>query len=188
MWTILTILLWLLAAMFALLLVALAAPLQIECRASVGDAFRYSVALRPFGRLGPRFAVVDSDKPTRKKEKKARPERKSKTGVKPQSDPRKIVAAAFRLISEIFASLSVDKAAFDLRFGASDPAETGAIFGCLAPLIYGTQSGRGMDVRVEPVFDRVLFDGRAELNVKLRPARLVLPLVRFGWTTFGPFR
>ena len=187
MWTVLAILLWLLAAVLALLLAALASPTRIECRASAGEGFRYRVALRPFGRLGPRLAMVDSEKPSKeRKTRKPKTRKKAKTGKSSRRDPRRILAASVRLISDVFARLSIEEAAIDLRFGTGDPAETGEIYGQLTPLVYGTWGSRSVRMNVEPVFDRAIFDGRAALDVTMTPMRLIPPLVRFGWTAFGP--
>ena len=190
MWTALTILLWLLAAVLVLLLAVLASPLRIEARASAGEALRYSLALRPFGRFGPRLAVADSEKPKKKKKAKTKREKEksAKSGKATYRDPRPIVRAVVRLVSEITGQLHIEKAALDLRFGADDPAETGEIYGALAPFIYGTAHSRRVYVNVEPVFDRVVFDGRAALDVTMTPALLLPPIARFGWSAFGPRR
>lgn len=187
MWTAIVILLWLLAAVLALLLAALAMPLRIEFRATASETSRYCLALRPFGAVGPRIAVVDSDKPSRKKAPVAK-DKKAKTGKKTRSDPKRFAMAIVRFITDIFDQLHIKSAVLDLRFGTSDPAETGQIYGALTPFIYGTCANRRVYLNVEPVFDGAVFDGRAALDVTLTPARLIPPFVRFGWAFLGPNR
>lgn len=185
MWIVLTILLWLLAAVIALLLVALVSPLRIEAKASVGEAFRYSLALRLFGRVGPRVVVADSATPPRKKKPKTAT-KKAKHRSSANRAPMRIIRAAFPLISVVLACLHIDKAMLDLRFGADDPAETGQIFGILAPMVFGVEGGQRFHFSVEPVFDRAVFDGCAAVDVTMIPARLIYPVARFGWSAFGP--
>ncbi len=183
------ILLWVLAALVAVLLAMLAAPLRVEFRASAGEVLRYSVALRLFGSVGPRVSVADSDTPKRRKASSFRKKSaRSRSGRRRRGDPKRIAGAAFRLISDIFDRIHIDKAAVDLRFGAQDPAETGEIYGALTPVIYGTCGSRMLQINVQPVFDHPVLDGRAALNLTLTPARLIPPILRFGWSAFGPRR
>lgn len=188
MWTVLSIILWGLAAVLLLLLAALLSPLRIEARATAGDALRYSLALRPFGRFGPRFTVADSEKPSKPKAAKAEKKPKDQTVKTKRGDPRRILRAAVRLFTEIVAQLRLDRASLELRIGADDPAETGQIYGSLAPFIYGTQGSERLSVNVEPVFDRAIFNGQAALDISLMPVRLILPISRFGWAAFGPYK
>ncbi|MEO0915742.1 MAG: DUF2953 domain-containing protein [Pseudomonadota bacterium] len=187
MWTFLTLLLWMLAAVCALLLVALVSPLRLEFRAAAGKAARFSLALRPFGRFGPRLTVADSDRPPKKKKPKPG-KKKAKPARTTFRDPKRALQAAIRLIADIFGQLHIHNAALDLRFGAGDPAETGEIYGALTPFIYGTAGSRRVHMNVEPVFDAAMFDGRAALDITLTPARLLPPFARFGWALFGPVR
>lgn len=192
MWTGLILLLSPVAVAALLLLVAFASPLRIEVRASFGEVQRYSVALRPFGRVGPRLAVVDSTRPPgahketgpKKKQKEKTPKNRRRT----RRDPARIFGAVVRLVPAIVGKFSVDRLALDMRFGAEDPAETGQIFGVLTPFVYGTWGMRRFDLKVEPVFDRAVLDGDAALDVQMTPARLIPPLIRFGWSAFGPSR
>lgn len=180
----LTIALWLLAAAFAVLLMAFVFPLRLELRAQVGDAVRYTLRLCPFGTVGPRLTIADSDKPSRKRQSKPREKRSNAPRIACR-DPWAVVRAASRLIVEIASEVRIHNAALDLRFGTSDPAETGQIFGALTPLIYG---GRCVELSVEPVFDAAVFDVRAAVDVTVTPARLLPAFLRFGWAVVGPGR
>lgn len=187
MWSVLIFLTSLLAAGLLLLLAVLMSPLRFELRASLGEAPAYRVAVRLFGRAGPRLTVVDSDRPRRKRPLK--PGRKTRRRAqKSVRDPARLLAAAARLLAELFSKLSVERLSLDLRFGVDDPAETGQIFGALTPFIYGTKGSGNVALTLEPVFDQAVLDGRAALDLHLTPARLILPLVRFGWAAFGPRR
>lgn len=184
-----TILLWLLAAAFTLLLAVLLSPLRVELRLIVGEGFRYNVALRLIGRFGPRVLIVNSDKSVKKRVSNPKKEKNEKSsGKTKRHDPRRFSRAVFRLISEIISQIHIDRADIDFRFGASDPADTGEIFGYLTPLIYGVFGSRLLRINVEPVFDKAVFDGCAALDVTMTPARFIPPFVRFGWSTLRPRR
>jgi hypothetical protein len=58
----------------------------------------------------------------------------------------------------------------------------------LTPLIYGSAASPRMALKVEPDFDQTILKGRAELDLSIVPARLLVPAARFGWSAFGPSR
>ncbi len=180
-----TILIWLLAAGLGLFVVAMVTPLRIELMLTREDAVYGSVALRPFGRFGPRIALSG------RKKREAAPKAASKKRAKGRvwrRKPQRIVRAAIRLVTEILGRVHVDAAVLDMRFGFGDPGETGQAFGLMTPLIYGTSAMPKVRVKVEPVFDQTVFTGQVALDLSLIPAALLAPFVRFGWTAFGPDR
>ena len=187
MFTAIAIVFWVLVAVLLLLVLIMALPLRIEMHLSREEALRYSVALRPFGRFGPRIPLSDR----RKKASKAAPKLKSgkrKNGGRWMKKPKRLVGAAVRLVMELVGCVRVEAATLDLRFGLGDPAETGQAYGQMAPLIYGTAPAPRLHINVEPVFDRAELSGRVALDVSLVPLMLVPPFVRFGWSAFGPGR
>lgn len=186
MWTALIIILWVLAVTATVLLALLAVPIRVECRASVGEVVRFRLGLRLLAGLGPRVGIADSDRPSRKARRPKK--KKAKKDRSPHREPQRFLRPGLRLVSDILARLHVEKVALDVRFGADDPAETGQIFGGLAPLVYGTAGCRRLRLKVEPVFDGAVFDGHAAVDVSLTPLRLIPPFVRFGWSAFGPGR
>ncbi|MCK8483931.1 DUF2953 domain-containing protein [Aliiroseovarius sp. S2029] len=180
------IVLWTLAALLALLLAAILMPLRLELSATREECWHVFLALRPFGRFGPRIPLRRNV--SKREEKPEKVPGKARSRRHGRRDPRRLVPAAIRLLSDVLGSVRVHKASVDLRFGCEDPADTGQTFGLMAPLIYGTAGMSRFDVRVEPVFDRALLAGRAALDISIIPARLVPPFIRFGWSAFGPRR
>jgi hypothetical protein len=179
-----TIMIWLLVAGLALLLLAMATPLRIELMLIKEDAWRFSVALRPFGRFGPRIALPDRKKKTERAPKaapKKRPGRRSW-----QQQPQRVARAVVRLAADILRHLRVNAVTLDLKFGLGDPAETGQVYGLLAPLIYSANAIPLVRLSIDPAFDRTILTGRAELDLSLIPVTLLAPSVRFGWSAFGP--
>ena len=184
----LAILGWILVAVLLVLAAAIFLPLRLEMRAVADGALTVSAALRPFGRYGPRIPL----KPSAKKEAKPRPKKarraRGRTLRRAGRDPRRLVAAALGLARDLIRLVRIETASLDLRFGCADPGETGQIFGLMTPFIYGTGAVPRTHLRVEPVFEGAVFDGRAALDLSLVPARLVPVAVRFGWAAFGPHR
>ncbi|MCB4457910.1 DUF2953 domain-containing protein [Leisingera sp. McT4-56] len=169
----------LLAVLFALIVLVLVSPLRIELVLRKEAGLAYSAALRPLGGFGPRIRLSGRRQPhpAAKKPSRKRP-----------FDARRLVPAAARLAVAILRRIRVRALILDAEFGSGDPAETGQMFGMLAPLAYATLPARRLQVSLQPVFDRAVLSGRAELDVSLVPAALIGPAVRFGWDAFGPVR
>ena len=182
----LTIVLWSFAAVLLLVGAAMVIPLFIEVTVQKNEHLRVSVALRPFGWLGPRIPLPVSRR-SRDKKKKTPVKVRSKQGMLPRN-PQRIMRPAARLLADIIQRVGVRSMVLDTRFGLGDPGQTGQLFGLFAPLLYGTAGTPHMQVNVEPVFDETVLTGRLELVLTLVPVRLLQPALRFGWHAFGPLR
>ncbi|NNE81464.1 MAG: DUF2953 domain-containing protein [Silicimonas sp.] len=185
MFLIVQVVLWALVAAFAVILLVLVTPLRLELQVSRETAFRFSAALRPFGRFGPRISLSDGQ--TKPRPKKPERKKKARRGFG-KMRPKQFAQAAIRLAVDLIGLVRVEAASLELRFGLGDPAETGQIYGQMTPLIYGTSGVSRVDVTVEPLFDQAALTGRAALDLSLVPLRLVPPFARFGWAAFGPAR
>ena len=99
-----------------------------------------------------------------------------------------MVRAGPGLIGGVLRCIRVDRFRVDCTFGLGDPAETGQVFGVLAPFVYGTRWawGRADAVALTPVFDRACLEGEADVALAVTPMRLLGPVLRFAWATFGP--
>ncbi|MDJ0637975.1 MAG: DUF2953 domain-containing protein [Paracoccaceae bacterium] len=177
------ILLVLLALVIGLIVLLLILPLRLELQLTRAEALQFSAALRPFGHIGPRIPMSSRRKPA--KPKKKSPARKEK---KRQSNPMRIAQPAIRLVTELLATVRFETASLNVRFGLGDPAETGQLYGQLIPLVYSTTRCPRVRMEVEPVFDEATLTGRAALDLSVVPARLIAPILRFGWSAFGPTR
>jgi len=177
---------WALLALLAVVVLALVMPLRLELHVSRETSLRFSAALRPFGRYGPRILLSDGqDQP--KAPKKPRRKKRARRGFG-KMQPKRFAQAAIRLVMELIGLVRVETVMLDLRFGMGDPGETGQVYGQMTPLIYGTSGISRVFVNIEPLFDRAALAGRTVLDLSLVPARVVLPFVRFGWAAFGPAR
>ena len=166
------ILLWGMLVVAGVLLTVLATPLWIELSIAREAAWQGSVAVRPLGRFGPRIVLPTSSGADRQA-------REVKTRNKHRS--RRIPAGGVRLARDILDRIKIERLDLDMRFGLEDPAETGHLFGLLAPAVYGVSGAERVSLHVEPVFDRAVLAGRSEAVVSVVPMRLVAPVVRFGW-------
>lgn len=189
---VLTILVWVLLGVLALILLASVLPLRIELALRKREIWLYSAVLRPFAGYGPRFVVADSKTGSKIKQHEAKEKnRKSDSKSRRQrntahSDPLLFLQAAVDLLTRLWRLVRVDSAKVDVTLGLGDPADTGQAFGLLAPFVYGSCAMRRVQVQVEPVFNRAVFRGRAELSISLIPVFLLPPLVVFGWSVLGP--
>lgn len=163
-----------------------AMPLRLELEVHKSEAWHFRAALRPFGRYGPRIALSGRKQKSYRREEEPRDARA--TRKKRQVRAKGLASAAMRLIGDILRRVHIDVASFQIRFGLGDPAETGQLFGYLAPLVYGGAPCQTISFEVEPVFDRALLEGKAQLDLSIIPATLLGPLFRFGWAAFGPVR
>lgn len=184
MWLILQVLGWglLLLLLSVVLLVAL--PMRVALNGELGEVRRLRVTLGLLGGVVPSIALYDSDKPKRprkNKEKKKAQRRKLLKGGGSLG-----MATEFpTLLRELLQRVHLEKLHLRGRFGLGDPADTGAVFGMLTPLIYGL-SGRRAVIELRPDFGDVCLEGRLEAGIRLTPIAFVPPILRYVWRVFGP--
>ncbi len=179
--------LWLMLACLCLLGAILALPVRVALRARSDPSLHYAVTARPLGGYGPRITLADSTR----KDRKMAPDRK--TGKKQRHTSRTrgnrgIFPAGLELISRLLGCIRFDRLDIEGQFGTGDPAETGQVFGLLAPLIYGSPHLARTRIEVQPVFDKACAAGVVDARFSVVPIALVPPFIRFGWIAFGPGR
>lgn len=181
-------LLWLGFAVVVLITAALVMPLGIKIEAVLDGTIRWTFGLQPFGRFGP---TIQLGKAKPKKRSLAKPGKdtagKTSRGFRKPNLGR-FPSAALQLVSALFQTIRLRHFSLDLKFGCADPADTGQLYGMLTPLLYGTSGSHRADLHVVPVFDGAMLKGRATLDLSLIPVRLAPPIIRFGWSIFGPRR
>lgn len=194
---VLSILLWALLALVLVVLAVLALPVRLRLHAQSFPMGRIRLELGLLGGLVPWIAMADSSRP-----RKARPSagagaarpQKARTAKKRRRPGRGRAARMLRagpaLIGGVLGCVRVDRFHVDCTFGLGDPAETGQVFGALAPFVYGARWGRGAapSVKLTPVFDRACLEGEADVTLAVTPIRLLGPVLRFGWASFRPGR
>ena len=129
---------WILVAVIGLIVLFAVLPLHLELLLTKEEAVRFSAALRPFGRFGPRIALSGRKKSAAKEEPKEPQAREKKSSRRKAlaKNPRQIAGAAVRLVTDLIGCVEIRSASIDGRFGLGDPAETGQVFGLMSPLLY----------------------------------------------------
>ena len=182
MLTALYVVLWVAAAILAVVIAACLTPLRLEVAVRKKPDWQLKMNLRPFGRFGPEIPL----RRPRSKPRPYRPRPKKERGKRPSL--QRIVTNAIRLLSDVLASIRFEGLRCNCRYGFDDPAETGSVYGMLAPIIQTSSPSSRLQLDVQPEFERAVFELEANAAISLVPARLVMPLLRFGWLTFGPQR
>jgi len=82
---------------------------------------------------------------------------------------------------EALGRVRIDHCRVEARFGLGDPALTGELYGRLAGVLVALPGARAL--RLVPVFDREVLEGRGEIHLSLVPARLIGVALRAlrGW-------
>ena len=177
---------WSIVAILVIFILSIATPLRIELQLNKDQEWRFSVALRLFGGLGPRMPIRRRKSGEKAVEKRtAKP--KKRRGF-PLGDPGGVLKAVLRFGGDILRCVRINSATLDAVFGFGDPAETGQAYGLLAPLIYCPVTGHKTQISITPAFDRKVFNGRATLDLSFIPVALLVPILRLAWTNYGARR
>lgn len=181
--------LWVLLALFALAAAVLFIPLRLRLQAATdGPAPHLRLQAVLFAGRGPRIDLAGRGKAkTRTPAKTRRKSRKRKTGRHrpPARVMARLASGLPRLLGDLLAAVHLVELRASGAFGLGDPAETGALFGLLAPLAYAPPPGSRLQLEVTPVFDRPHLEGRISAAVDLVPAALLAAVLRFGWRGFS---
>lgn len=181
-----TALLWVLAALGLLLVAALVLPVRIRLTAGTEPHRRAQIWISALGGVIPPLPAWDSDK--RKQE--AKPQQKAKArpaGHRDAARNRRLFMAGVRLIPDLLREIRLRKLEVDGVLGLDDPADTGAVFGALSPLLYALPSALPAEtaITLRPEFGGRHLEGRLEAEIGLVPARFALPVLRFAWAGYG---
>lgn len=183
------IILWFLLGLLAVLMALLITPVRLHATLHTTPHLSYRVDARVFGGLSPELLLVDGGRARTTPETKRKPKKKVRH-AHPGSRFRgqNFGAAGLRLASGLLRAIHLEHLRCDLSFGLSDPADTGQIYGCLAPLQFGGTLPREVMLSVQPDFGRPHFDCDIDAAVSITAAALVPHVARFAWQVYGPSR
>lgn len=196
---------WLVGAVgLALLLVLVAvllAPLRLSLWLQTAPRLVYRLDARPFAPWVPRVRLLDS---ARRARARARPKpgappadaaqqrakrrgfgRASRSPFGPARVAR-MLRALPRLLVDALGSVRWEVLHLDAEYGLGDPADTGQLFGCLAPLQYGAAWPPGVCIALRPNFSHACLCGELRATLRLRTVRLLPAAARFVWRVYGP--
>jgi hypothetical protein len=169
------ILSWLLVAILAILLAALLLPWHVRFVGRTAPP-RARVELRLFAGHAPAIPIPLG--PSKKKDRDAKHEEEKIRRRKKRK--RRIPAGIADLAFGVLEALRLHHIRIAGRIGLEDPADTGILWGYLAPLTYGL-SGPGRVIHLAPDFTGACLDLEASGDVAIRPVRLLRAGAAFGW-------
>ncbi|MDH3262491.1 MAG: DUF2953 domain-containing protein [Paracoccaceae bacterium] len=175
-------LLWL-VALLALALLALAlTPVHLSVMAQSEPRPRVRIGAAPLGGLVPAIPVYDSARSKRPKEKKKPRQRGEKSACRKAGKglPAGGGRAVARLLAELFAQIRFDHLHVEAEYGLGDPADTGQLFGWLTALAQ-VACRPGVSLALRPDFGRAVLAGEFDAAVRITPATLLPPALRFAW-------
>ncbi len=183
--------LWLLviaAVLIALVIATIVLPVRLRLQGQMGEEIWLRLDLHTLGGLAPAIAVLDTakrwkGKPRSKKQKK---ERAASSSHSARSLTRLPIRNIFRLVVELLRQFRIVWIRGEGEFGLDDPADTGTLYGILASVIYAGRHAADIDLDIRPDFGKSCLSGRIDTAVDVIPLRLLPPVLRFGWRTFGP--
>ena len=192
----LAVLLWALIALglvVAVLLALLAFPVRVRFEARSGPGGQVRVELGLLGGLVPWIALFDSARPGKSRTagpEAKKPRKKKKPGRAGRMSGRRVLRAGPGLVGGVLRQIRLERLHVAARFGLGDPAETGRLFGMLAPIAYAPQwlGSKAVSVVLTPVFEVRCLSGAAEGALAVTPIRLLPPGLVFVWRVFGPGR
>jgi len=189
---VLTALLWGLAALVGLVLVALALPIRVAAEARTRPERRLRLTVALLGGALP-LPAITAGPPASSPEAapdRARPARKRRRRRRGRKRPvERITAIPVRqVLGDLRRGLRLRKLRIDGRIGLGDPAETGQLWGWLAPALYGLPMPESAEVTLAPAFGGPALEGTLEAEGEVR----LVPLARLGlrvlWALHGPHR
>ncbi len=186
MWLAVQILLLLLLALLLAILVLVALPVRFAMTGELGTAARLRFTIGLLGGVIPAMTVYDSAKPEKPREKKPRKQPKRRKAWQGKGSAR-MVGEFPALLRGLLRQIELEEFRLTGRFGTGDPADTGAVFGMVSPLLYGIQTKR-VSITLKPDFNDACLDGRLRAALRITPIALLPPILRFAWRAFGPVR
>jgi hypothetical protein len=156
----------------------LSVPVRVEGRAWLAPSFDWYVRVQwAFARF-----ERSSDRPRARS-----PARKRRAGRAPPPRHRAPLWTeratwfrSVRLVRALAARVQLHDFNVVCTFGLDDPADTGTLYGALAPVLAAVEARHPAALVVTPGFDGARLDGRVALAARVVPLRLVGPLAAFG--------
>jgi hypothetical protein len=167
----------------AIVVSALLVPLRVIAIGSPGNPYRIvlvwlfgavTVPLRDGRRSG---GEKNGRRGTRSTEGKARRKRRAGRRWRIPENPRAVIPAMMRLAGAVLRTVRFTGGG-ELVFGLIDPADTGMVWGRLAPLVELSLPDEA-DIRLRPSFLGVHLSFSGSVTVETVPFRIVVPVVRF---------
>jgi hypothetical protein len=185
----LEILLWTIAAILILAFSAVASvlcmPIRISFMFDTHNRPAFSFKMAPFGGLLP--IVLTSE---RWKKRSTKQRTKAASNKSRKALHQNVAALAPRilrelpeLISKVVSRVKLERVDANIRFGLSDPANTGILYGALIPLLQLIGVSERSYIVLKPDFGNEIFDGSGHMATRFVPIALIAPMLGFAWVT-----
>src|SRR6056297_2079851 len=181
-------LIWIAAAVVVLALLALLAPWHLRFRGTTAPlALRLHLRLLgghapgipiPLSRATAGIPIPLSRATDREGARKTRKDRLKRP--RKRAMPNGLRALIFGVLS----ALRVKRLRLTGRIGLPDPADTGTLWGCLTPAIYGLH-GPERRIDIAPEFSGACLDLTGSGDIVIRPLRLLRAGLAFAWANRG---
>lgn len=182
------IVLWVVAAIAILVVVAISLPYRLRVRAN--SAPEAVLLVQGTVSVAPWFTLVDSRKASdaESHDEAGEPDEGEADETAGKGEPKKdrkrkkggIPAGIPAAVRGVLREIRIVRLWANGAFGLGDPADTGLVYGLLTPLIYGAR-GNAVRLNVRPDFDRLCAEGDLDAIVQVTPVRLVPVAARFAW-------
>ncbi len=186
MWLAVQIVVFILLALLLAISALAVLPVRFAMTGEIGAAARLRLTIGLLGGAIPALTLYDSAKPGKPREKKTQKEPKRRKGWRGKGSAR-MAGEVPALLRGLLRQIELEEFRLSGRFGTGDPADTGAVFGMVSPLLYGLPTRR-VSIALKPDFDEACLDGRLRAALRITPITLLPPILRFAWRAFGPVR
>jgi hypothetical protein len=163
-------------AIVVLVVAGVLLPIRFRFGLSRDPKWRLTVHIAPLNGHAPFIGVVDSleaDTGSEAHEAVPQPESRRRRRRRRRLPSRRLLASLSNFVADLISAIRVERAQGEITFGLGDPAETGQVFGLLAPLVYGVGHQAPGRFVIRPDFENQVLCGSAMLEVSLVPARLL---------------
>jgi len=170
-------LIWIAAAVVVLALLVLLAPWHLRFRGTTAP-LALRLHLRLLGGYAPGIPIPLTRSADREGAGKTRKDRQKRP--RKRAMPNGLRALIFGVLS----ALRVKRLRLTGRIGLPDPADTGTLWGCLTPAIYGLH-GPERRIDIAPEFSGACLDLTGSGDIVIRPLRLLRAGLAFAWANRG---
>ena len=156
---------WFAIAIAAIVVAAMAIPVQLDVAVEFSDRWRGHVTLRwLYGALAVPLRGGRAKPPETPRQRAPRRRRP----LHPLLASPGLTRPFVRLVLDLIAQIRVRSFQLDAAFGFDDPADTGRLCGAIAPAL-AMASARGLRVRCRPDFSRATLHGSCAGSVAITP-------------------
>lgn len=176
---------WILAVVLGPLIffvVLLAVPVDLVFHIEKDIAFSSKV------RVGWMFNLVGKEiggKKKLEKKKKPKKEKRKKRRIKPliaMLRARGFLGRLLSFIKDVLRISHIRGLKADIRIGLSDPAETSMLFAIVAPVMVYLRAFTSQDVRIQPEFEQMVFQGYFKGDLRIYPIQLIVVSILFAFS------